>query len=248
MRKLSLTLSGSLILLITCSGLSFSEGPKHKRSVALGLNMTSGNSDTLMTTAAFTAKTETEKNITLLEIDGAYGETKTESDENTNTDVTTQNAKGHGNYKKMLNSDFGGYLDACVTHDRVADVDYRAMLGTGASVFLVKTTRTEVSIDAGVGYLWEDVAEISNDYLTLRLAQRGEITLNDKSKVWQTIEYLPKADDLDDYLLNVEAGIEAAAAGNLSLRFIIQNKHDSAPAPGKEKTDTIIIAALSWSL
>jgi hypothetical protein len=127
-----------------------------------------------------------------------------------------------------------------------AEVGYQE---TKSSSLLQEILKSEgFSIETGVGYLWEDVADIEGNYLTFRVAQRAEVKLGEKSKAWETLEYLPKADEIDDYLLTAEIGIEAAATGQLALRLAIQNKHDSTPAPDKEKTDTVVIAALSWTL
>jgi hypothetical protein len=53
---------------------------------------------------------------------------------------------------------------------------------------------------------------------------------SDKAKIWQSAEYLPKANDFGDYLLSAEVGAEAAMNSRVSLRIVLQDKYDSTPA------------------
>jgi hypothetical protein len=51
----------------------------------------------------------------------------------------------------------------------------------------------------------------------------------------------------EDYLLNVEIGIESLVAGDLSLRIVASDRYDSTPATA-EKNDLTLRAGLRYSL
>ena len=62
------------------------------------------------------------------------------------------------------------------------------------------------------------------------------------------MEYLPEAEDFDNYLLTAEVGIEAAVSTRVSLRVVLQDKYDNTPALGAERNDLSLIAGLGFTL
>lgn len=219
-----------------------------KASVALGFNLTSGNSETTLGNAAVTVERQTEPHLVRIAAEGAYGESEVESTAGETVDeTTTQNAKLSANYKRSLNGVFV-YADGTALHDDIADIDYRFTPGLGAGLFLVKTDAVKLSLEAGAGYLWEDVKDVEDGYATFRAAQRLDWQINETAKLWQAVEYLPRADDFKDYLLNAEIGVEAAMTTAVNLRIVIQDRYDNTPAAGKEENDIAVISALSMSL
>ena len=68
------------------------------------------------------------------------------------------------------------------------------------------------------------------------------------AKLVQSLEYLPEAEDFDNYLLVGEIGVEAAMSDRLSLRVVLQSKYDNTPAEGKERNDLSLIAGIGMHL
>ena len=233
---------------IAISQAAHAEEGEWDASVAVGLNTTKGNSDTMLATLGVSGQKEEGHNILHLGVDAAYGETTVEQDDGTDLDETTaQNAKAYANYKRTRNRSFA-YLDANILHDDIADVDYRAAVGPGVGYFFVKSEESSLSAEAGPTYIWEKVGGVEDDYLAIRIAERGEMKLSDTSKLWESLEYLPKAEDFDDYLLVAEVGAEAALNSSLSLRVVAQDKYDSTPAADQEQNDLSITAAIVYQL
>ena len=187
-------------------------------------------------------------NILRLGADAAYGETTVEQADGTDIDETTaQNAKAYINYKRTIEKSFW-YLDSSITHDDVADVDYRLLTGPGVGYFLVRDDEKSLSAELGPSYLVEKAGGEEDNYLAIRIAERGELKLSEHSKIWEAVEYVPAAEDFDDYLLVVEVGAEAALNSSLSLRVVAQDKYDSTPAEGQEQNDLSITAAIVYQL
>lgn len=224
-----------------------------------GLTLTDGNSETLAVNASL--KTEGEKEglgsvlagaeanygestVAGTAVDPATGETvATESDEK-----TVENAKVYANVKKTLSPRTFASLDGAALYDDIAQIDYRATLGPGLGLYVVKNDRRTLSLEAGPSYLWEEVAGVADDYLALRFAERYACQATKTAKLVQSLEYAPAAEDFDNYLLTGEIGVEAAISDHLSLRVVVQDKYDNTPAPGAERNDLSLIAGLGLSL
>ena len=223
-----------------------------------GLTLTDGNSETLAANVGL--KTEGERAGLGSVLAGAefnYGEstvqTKTVDEAGVETvaekdEKTVENAKLFANVKKTLSPRTFLSLDGTAAYDDVADVDYRATLGPGLGAYLVKNDQRELTLEAGPAYLWEKVGGARNDYLALRFAERYVCQALKNAKLVQSLEYLPEAEDFDNYLLAGEIGVEAAMSDRLSLRVVLQDKYDNTPAEGKERNDLSLIAGLGIQL
>ena len=224
-----------------------------------GLTMTDGNSETMAANVGLT--TEGVKDGLGSVIAGAdfnYGEStvsSTATDPATGESVVTEteettveNAKAFVNVKKTLSAKTFAYLDGSVLYDDVALIDYRATLGPGLGFYLVKNDKRQLSLEAGPSYVWEKVDGASNDYLALRFAERYSCQATKTAKLVQSLEYLPEAEDFDNYLLAGEIGVEAALNDHLSLRVVLQDKYDNTPAEGKERNDLSLIAGIGMHL
>ena len=235
--------------------------PKDGWTTALnaGLTMTDGNSETMAANVGLT--TEGVKDGLGSVIAGAdfnYGEStvsSTATDPATGESVVTEteettveNAKAFANVKKTLSPMMFAYLDGSVLYDDVALIDYRATLGPGLGFYLLKNDKRQLSLEAGPSYVWEKVDGASNDYLALRFAERYSCQATKTAKLVQSLEYVPEAEDFDNYLLAGEIGVEAALNDHLSLRVVLQDKYDSTPAPGAERNDLSLIAGLGFTL
>jgi putative salt-induced outer membrane protein YdiY len=87
----------------------------------------------------------------------------------------------------------------------------------------------------------------STDYWSARLAERFEYKLTETTKVWESLEYLPKVDDWTaNYLLNFEAGIDTAINKQWSLRVVFQDMFASAPANGRKQNDIRLLAGTAY--
>lgn len=210
-----------------------------KNSAGIGLSMTDGNSETLVANASAKSEHTAEAGILTLGIEGNYGEADDEKN--------VENAKAMANYKRTYDA-FYAYLDGNVLYDDIAAIDYRATVGPGLGKFLVDTEKTKLGVEAGVACIFEDVADVTEDYAALRLAQNFSRQISETAKVFESVEYLPEIEDFDNYLLNGEVGIEAAINSSASIRVSVKDKYDSTPGEGLEENDVSLIAALNFIL
>lgn len=219
--------------------------PGFKNTLSLGASLTDGNSETMQANATLATEGQKEGLGSIRAgVEGNYGESTIAS----NKETTVENLRAFANLKKTLSPRTFASLNGDVLYDDIALIDYRATLGPGLGVFLVKNDSVSLSIEAGPSYIWEKVAGLKDDYYAVRFAERFDYAISKTAKVWQSAEYVPMADDFGDYLMTAELGVEAALNASMNLRIVLQNKYDSTPSEGLEKNDLTLITGISVSL
>jgi putative salt-induced outer membrane protein len=212
--------------------------PKWEKSAALGLTLTEGNSDTLLVTGNLLASRKGERNEISLGADGAYGE---------NNDVkNNETLHGFAQYNRLFSDRFYGYARLDGLHDAIADVEYRFTFSPGVGYYFIKNERTRLSGEVGPGYIYEKQGDDERGYFIARLAERFDHKINDKTKIWQSLEFLPEIEDFDNYIINAEVGVDTQLTQKLALRSYLQDTYDNQPAPGRKKNDLKLVTALAW--
>jgi putative salt-induced outer membrane protein YdiY len=218
------------------SGLVAEEEEGWTSDLALGLTVNGGNSDSTTLTAAWGADRTWESRSFRTRLEGTYGEADGEKN--------TENYQATLNLKEVLNRRSYLALDGQARRDTEAEVDYRAIVSPGLGVYLLKSDTRTLTLDLGPAYIAEDVGGLRDDYWAIRFGERYEHQLSEHAKLWQSLAYLPRADNIDDYLVQAEAGVEARLTVRFSLRLVGQYTYDIEPAPGLDEEDYQIVAGL----
>jgi len=207
-------------------------------SAAAGLTLTRGNSDTLMFTSNILSSKKWEKNEARLGASATYGETDNER--------SAETISAFAQYNRLFSERMYGYLRIDGMRDAVANVEYRFALSPGLGYYFIKRADTSLSVEVGPGVIHEKQGGTTDTYATLRIAERFEHKLSDRSRIWQYAEFLPQIDDFDNYIINAEIGIESSLTEKLSLRNFLVNSYDNEPAPGRKKNDMKLVTALAY--
>src|ERR1039457_4047933 len=101
-------------------------------SVSMGLSLTKGNSDTLLTTAAFKTSRKTRENEYMFGVDGSYGENDSVKN--------NESLHGVGQYNHLFNERFYDFFNLEGLHDGIADLQYRFTISPGTGYYFVKAT------------------------------------------------------------------------------------------------------------
>jgi putative salt-induced outer membrane protein YdiY len=222
------------------------EPPKWKSSLAFGLTMTRGNSETFLSTLTAATVKKWGQNELGFGVDGAYGTTK---DQNTgNTTRNANSAQGFSQYNRLFDDRWYGFGRVAGLYDGVADINYRVTLSAGVGYYIMRMTNTDLSVEAGPGYVFEKLGGEEDDFATLRLAERFNHALSDHARVWEKVEYLPSLENFSKYIVNGEIGIEADLSKDKkwALRAYLQDTYNSVPATGHKNNDMKLIAALAY--
>jgi Putative salt-induced outer membrane protein len=212
--------------------------PAWESSVSVGLSLTRGNSDTLLTTAAFKTRKKTPENEYMFGVDGSYG--KNDSVKNNET------LHGVSQYNHLFGERFYGFFNLEGLHDGIADLQYRFTLSPGAGYYFVKATNTTLAGEVGPALIFQRLGGVDTTYASLRLAERFEHKFNDNARVWQKVEFLPQVNKPDNFLINAEIGLEASISKKLSLQVTLQDNFVNQPAPGRKDNDVKLISSLVY--
>jgi len=212
--------------------------PKWESSAGLGLTLTEGNSRTLQINGSIQTAKKWDRNEINLGADGTYGEDR--------GDKNAESLRGYGQYNRLFTDRTFGYLRLEALHDDIADIDYRISFSPGIGYYFIKNDRTYLRGEVGPGLIHEKVGGEEDTYMTLRLAERFEHKLNDRARIWQSLELLPQVDDWENFIINAEIGIESDITKSLSQRTYVQNTYDNEPAPGRRENDLKLVAAIVY--
>lgn len=238
-------MTGSLGAGLTC-GVAHAQAeaaakkPGWETSAAAGLTLTSGNSDTLLTTLSLDTARKWERDEAFAGVGGGYGE----NDNKKNTEFL----KAYGQYNRLFNERLYGGLRVDGNYDGIANLDYRLTVSPLLGYYLIKEAKTTLSVEAGPSLVLEKYKGKSSDsYLGARFGEKFEHKLSDTTRIWQSLEYVPKVDSwADKYILTAEVGIETAITKQWSLRVMAQHIHDSQPVSGNKKNDLRLIAGTAY--
>jgi putative salt-induced outer membrane protein len=212
--------------------------PLWESSVAFGLALTRGNSDTLLINGNIQSSRKWDRNELNLGASLTYGE----NDGDRNAD----SQRGYAQYNRLFTERWFGYARVEALHDGIADIDYRVTISPGVGYYFIKNEKTAARAEIGPGYVFERVGDDDNDFFTLRLAERLDHKFNDAAKLWQSVEFLPKVDDWSYYIVNAELGVETAITKKLKLRAYLQDTYTSEPAPDREHNDLKLVTEIAY--
>jgi putative salt-induced outer membrane protein YdiY len=207
-------------------------------SAAIGLTLTRGNSDTILTTASVGTQKKTPNNEYIFGADASYGK---------NDGVrSSETLHGIAQYNLLFSERLFGYVHFEGLHDGIADLSYRFTLSPGAGYYFIKETNTTLAGEIGPAIVFERLGTKDDTYETLRLAERFEHKFNSRARVWQSVEFLPQVDRTYNYLANFEVGLEASVTKRLSLRTVLQDNYVNEPAAGRKSNDLKLISGLAY--
>jgi putative salt-induced outer membrane protein len=208
-------------------------------SVTAGLTLTSGNSHTLLYQGDFQTDKKTPKNEYLFDIGGAYG--SQDSKDNIN------NYHASSQWNNLFTPRFYGYMRASALRDVILDLDYRFNIGPGVGYYLIKNTNiTTLATEAGAGYQNEHLGGVYNSFATLRLAENFEHKIDDHARLWQNVELLPQADEVENFLVNFEIGLDTPITKSLSLNTCFDDNYANHPADHLQKNDMKVVSGLTY--
>jgi putative salt-induced outer membrane protein YdiY len=251
MRKVGFVLMGVVGALWSNVTLRAAMTNRWDSSIAVGVTLTRGNSDTLLTTLAFKAASKTTNNEVLLGAAGSYGEATTETTTSTGrkrdeTRKTAANAAAYAQFNHLFTDRIygGGRVD--FVHDAIADLKYRVTVSPLAGYYAIRNPKMKLAFELGPSGVFERQGEEDLQYAALRLGDRFEYKFTPKAKVWQSFDVIPQIDRFSNYLLVGELGAEAALTDSFSLRAVFQDTYDNEPAIGRKNNDIKVITSLVY--
>lgn len=212
--------------------------------VAFGLSLAKGNSDTLLVNGEAKAVKLWSENELALGADGQYGLNDWGK---SNETKTADNIHGFTECKRLFTERFYGSARIDGYHDDIADLHYRVIVGPAAGYFFIKSDRTRLNGEVGPSFIEQRQGnENDHGYVALRVSERWEYALSKTAKLWEQVDYLGQVDAWGTYLVNAEAGAEAAINTRMSLRIVATDKFNSEPAADRLRNDIMLVSSIVY--
>ncbi|HEY3913443.1 MAG TPA: DUF481 domain-containing protein [Verrucomicrobiae bacterium] len=215
-------------------------------AATVGLTITRGNADTTLFAFSVASERKMTNDDLKLGADIIYGVSKIQGQGSAQETADSDHGFVQDNHN--FTDRFYGYLRIEALHDGIADVQYRLSVGPGAGYYLIKNKKLDLSVEGGIGYLTQKLGDDYQSYATLRAAQALHYQISEHAKAWETIEVLPQANDLDNYIVNFEVGAEAGLnkKNKLALRTVLDDTYNNVPAAGRLRNDLKLIAGITY--
>jgi putative salt-induced outer membrane protein YdiY len=213
-----------------------------------GFNLSQGNSDTRDANLQMTIVRFIEKSYRLSG-HGEYfwGEVKNKS--------TDEFDKTSDRGALWLQGDLSliekGYLygRSEASYDKIKQITRRLDNGLGLGYEIHRSADSFLDAELGASYIDTKYEDDTKDHgVFLRLAEKGELALNDVVSLVENASYKPKVDDFNDYLLNAEAGVKVSLTAVLYLKLSVVDAYDSIPPAGTERNDVSLLSFLGVTL
>ena len=221
---------------------------KWETVASAGATLTRGNSKTFLANIDVNTKRKWSRDELLLGASAGYGEneTGTRAPDDNKKDVTQKYIKGFSQYNHLFNERLYSGLRVDGLYDKIADVDYRFTVSPLMGYYLLKKPETSLAVEAGPSVVFEKVGGEESTYWGGRVAERYEYKFKTGARIWQSVEWITQLDDVDNWLLNAEAGVSAPIVKGLEVRLVAQDTYDNQPAKDRLKNDFKLIAGVGY--
>jgi putative salt-induced outer membrane protein YdiY len=225
-------------------------------TASAGLTLTRGNSETLLGNARIDSTRKWPRDEVLLGASTTYGESTIEVEElnaagdpvkRDETSTTANNITAFGQYNHSFTERWYGGFRLDYLHDEIADVKYRVTISPLVGYYAIKQPKTTLKFEAGPSAVIEKQGDDTDEYAALRFGERFEHKFTDKSRVWQSVDFMPQVDRFHNYIITAEIGAEAALTPRLSLRGQLLDTYDNVPADDRKKNDIKLITSLAYT-
>jgi putative salt-induced outer membrane protein YdiY len=212
--------------------------------VATGLSLARGNANTFLLNGEASAENVWDKNDLKFGGDGVYA---LNNYGQTNQTRAAEAIHGFSDYKRLFTERLYGDLRLDFFHDDVADVRYRGIIGPALGYYFIKTDASKLNADLGASYLRQRLDDDGNiGYAALHASEHGEHKFSKTARVWEFVEYYPELTQWSNYLVNSEAGAEAALNTRFSLRVQVDDHFNHKPATGRKENDILLVSSLVY--
>jgi putative salt-induced outer membrane protein YdiY len=160
--------------------------------------------------------------------------------EKSNGDKTKQQATLGGKYDRFLSKQWYLYSGLGFEHDKFADLTLRTTVSAGSGYQIYETERTNLSIEAGPAYIWEDFDKgKDDDYAAAHWGLRFDHFLVEAWKLQvfhrHTVDW--SVEDASAYLFKSATGLRIPIFDSLQATAQVNFDRDNDPAPGAKKND-----------
>ncbi|HUQ88665.1 MAG TPA: DUF481 domain-containing protein [Vicinamibacterales bacterium] len=210
-------------------------------SAGAGLALTQGNTDTSTLNAAYEVRRDTGGPIVFR---SAGLLVRGEAQEVLTSDRLSLDAR----LERKLSARTSVFGATQYLSDSFKSIDYLVSPTVGLTRSLVKSDRTELAADVGVGMVWEKNPglELQSD-VALAAGQQFAHKLTTTTEIRERVAALWKIDDFDDALYTFGAGIAAAITSATQMKVEFLNTYKARPPVASvQKNDIAVLVSFVY--
>jgi putative salt-induced outer membrane protein YdiY len=212
-------------------------------TASAGLALTSGNSDTVSTNAAYDITYDPHRR-NVIKSDGLFLRARTEGE------LTADRLGFNVRDQYPLTPRFFVFAQNQYLRDEFKNIDYLVAPTGGVGYKLIDTIATKLSVDGSTGVVWEKNPGF--DVKTSGALATGEKltqTLTATATFVQSFTGLWKMDDFEDALFTLGASIAASMSARTQLKAEALNTYkNKPPLPTVQKNDVAVLMAIVFKM
>jgi len=206
----------------------------------VGLNSTSGNSDTTRFHVDGEATLENDVNRYIAGVDFNRG---------SDNDLTTvDNWTAYGSYDRFINEKLFWNNTISFKQNGLQELDLRSAIGTGLGYQFFDSDALRLSTTAGLSYVREDFTIApSEEFLAAQFGLDYEHQWFDWLRFFHTLQALTSFEDIDDFVLRTRSGLRYPVSDNFLATLQVNFDYDNTPSEGAKKEDIIYAFTLGYN-
>ncbi len=212
-------------------------------AVAIGASVSSGNSDTISSSASADGKKEWEMNRVMLKANWNFAQQ--EDDLTGGTDVTQRRWYGQGKYDRFFDERNYWFSSVSAENDDIADLHLRMIYSTGLGRKLI--VEEDLKLDGEAGISWVDENYFGqvddDDFFALRLATNLDYTVTENTTFLQTAEMYPSL-DFSEFNGALDSRLRINMTDKLFAQLQWVARYNNNAPPGTGSTDNTWIVSL----
>lgn len=206
----------------------------------VGLNATSGNSDTTRFHIDGEGTLENELNRYIAGVDFNRG-----SDDGV---TSVDNWTAYSSYDRFFSDRFFWNNSLSFKRNTLQELDLRSAIGTGVGYQFLDDDDLRLSTTAGLSYVREEFeVQPSEDFLALQLGLDYEHDWFDWLRFFHSLQTLNSLENVDDFVLRTRTGLRYPISDALFASLQVNVDYDNTPSEGAEKEDIIYAFTLGYS-
>lgn len=206
----------------------------------IGLNATSGNSDTTRFHVDGEGTLENEVNRYIAGVDFNRG---------SDNDVTSvDNWTAYGSYDRFFSDRLFWNSGLSFKRNTLQELDLRSAIGSGLGYQFFDDDKLRLSTTTGLGYVREEFKDQpGEDFLALQLGLDYEHEWFDWLRFFHTLQALSSLENGDDFVLRTRSGLRYPISDNFVASLQVNVDYDNSPSEGAEKEDLLYVFTLGYN-
>jgi putative salt-induced outer membrane protein YdiY len=214
-------------------------------SVAFSGMLQDGNTEKRTAALSADASRRTDQDRISLRANWNYDEERTAGDWN----LIQRRLSGSGKYDWFLDAKSYLFANVGAAYDTKADLDLRFIAGVGYGRQWLDQDTLSFATDIGISWVSEDYATpgvATEEYAALQLSWDFKWQIAESLRFLQNTAVFPSLEDSDDVYAKADSRLRWTMGDSMFSQLQWVWDYDNTPAPGKERSDHMVVLGIGW--